>query len=81
MHKFGPDHVSSVCHVKEFGFYPKRRKKRRESRKKTRVRKKEKALKIFKQGSDMIQSEHSDYYVKNELEKDMTESLSIRQLE
>ena len=28
----------------------------------------------------MIQSEHSDYYVKNELEKDMTESLFIRQL-
>ena len=28
----------------------------------------------------MIQCEHSDYYVKNKLEKDMTESLFIRQL-
>ena len=59
MHKFGPDHVSSVCHVKEFGFYPKEKGEKRggkgeKSRKKTRVRKKEKALKIFKQGSDMI---------------------------
>ena len=45
MHKFGPDHVSSVCHVKEFGFYPKEKGEKRggkgeKSRKKTRVRKK-----------------------------------------
>ena len=50
------------------------------SREKRRRRKKEKELKIFKQGSDMIQCEYSDYYVKNKLEKDMTESLFIRQL-
>lgn len=55
-----------------------RRKKQEEEKEKK--KKKENPLKIFKQGSDMIQFEHSDYCVEKELKKDMTESIFIRKL-